>query len=142
MEPKPGVLTISKLRNLDNWRAFIHQLAPVIVTVLTALSITTEDQAALWVALAFAILDPLLSYSNATDKARRIAYGVLGLASSGGLLTALLVPTAPEILPVASALTTIVSSFLGRFYTPTSTMVPAGTLTYSDQPRRTAWPTG
>lgn len=122
--PKQGILTWSKLKNLDNWRAFIHQITPVVVTVLTTLSITTNDQAALWVSLLFAIIDPLLSYTNSTDKARKIAYGVLGLAQSGGLLATVLAVAPPTALPIASALVTIVSSTLSRFYTPTSTMIP------------------
>jgi len=122
--PKPGVLTTGRLKNLDNWRAFVHQLTPVIVTVLTTLAITTDAQAALWVSLFFAVLDPLLSYQHSHDKARQIAYGVLGLAQSGGLLAAVLLPTAPTLLPVAAAVVTIINSTLSRFYTPTSTMVP------------------
>ena len=122
--PKSGIITWGRLANLNNVRAFLHQLTPVVVTVLTTLSITTNDQAALWVSLFFAILDPLLSYQNATDKARKIAYGVGGLLSSGGMLTALLAVAPPTVLPIASALITVVTSTLSRFYTPTSTMVP------------------
>ena len=136
--PKHGVLSPGKLRNLDNWRAFLHQLTPVVVTVLTALSITTEDKAALWVSLFFAIVDPLLSYRNTTDKVRQILYGVLGLAQSGGLLAAVLLPTAPEMLPIASAVVTVISSTLSRFYTPTSTMVAS--VPAIPSPRRTPWP--
>jgi len=122
--PKPGVITVGRLKNLDNWRAFVHQLTPVIVTVLTTLAVTTDAQAALWASLVFAVLDPLLSYQHSHDKARQIAYGVLGLAQSGGLLAAVLLPTAPTLLPVAAAVVTIINSTLSRFYTPTSTMVP------------------
>lgn len=122
--PKPGILTLSKLGNLDNWRAFIHQLTPVVVTVLTTLSITTDDQAALWVSLFFAIIDPLLSYQNATDKARKIAYGVGGLLQSGGLLAAVTMVAPGPVVPIVSALITVVTSTLSRFYTPTSTMKP------------------
>jgi len=136
--PRHGVLSPGKLRNLDNWRAFLHQLTPVVVTVLTALSITTEDKAALWVSLFFAIIDPLLSYRNTTDKMRQILYGVLGLAQSGGLLAAVLLPTAPEVLPIASAVVTVISSTLSRFYTPTSTM--AASVPAIPSPRRTPWP--
>lgn len=141
--PKSGIITWGRLANLNNIRAFLHQITPVIVTVLTTLSITTNDVAALWVSLAFAILDPLLSYRNATDKARQIAYGVLGLLQSGGLLVAIL-GTVPNVIPIASAVVTIVSSTLSRFYTPTTTMTPKPaaapvvTATFPNNP----WPTG
>lgn len=121
---KPGVVTRDRLRNLDNWRALIHQVTPVVVTVLTTLSITTNDQAALWVSLFFAILDPLLSYARATDKARQIMYGVLGLAQSGGLLATVLMVAPPTAVPVISASVTVLTAVLARFYTPTSTMLP------------------
>lgn len=123
VRPTKGVLPIENLKNLDNWRALIHQITPVVVTVLTTLSITTEAVAGLWVSLLFAIIDPLLSYRNATDKARQIAYGVLGLLQTGGLLATILAPV-PAAIPVAAAITTIVSATLSRFYTPTTTMVP------------------
>jgi hypothetical protein len=124
VKPVTGMLPAANLKNLDNWRALLHQITPVVVTVLTALGVTTQDQAALWVALVFAFLDPLLSYSNTTDKFRQIVYGVSGVLQSGGLLTTILMPHAPTAVPVASALLTILSSTLSRFYTPTSTLKP------------------
>lgn len=138
---KSGILTEGRLKNLDNWRAFLHQITPVIVTALVAMSVTTERAAAMWVALLFAVVDPLLSYRCATDKARQIAYGVLGLAQSGGLLTFLLLPTAPQLIPVASAVVTVITSTLSRFYTPTSTLVPAEVDAVAATPR-TPWPLG
>jgi hypothetical protein len=131
---KPGILTINRLTNLDNVRAFVHQLTPVIVTVLTTLSITTEDKAALWVSLIFAVLDPLLSYSRATDKARQIAYALGGLLQSGGLLTAILMVAPPTAVPIVSAVITVITSTLSRFYTPTSTMLPKTMGTTSASP--------
>ena len=136
----PGVLRVSNLKNLDNIRAFIHQITPVVVTVLTTLAITTEDKAALWVSLFFAIIDPLLSYRNTTDKIRQIVYGIGGLAQSGGLLAAATMVAPPAVLPVASAVLTILTSTLSRFYTPTSTVAPKtqATPTFPTNP----WPVG
>lgn len=122
--PASGVLPGGQLRSRENWRAWLHQITPVIVGVLVALHVTSQDRALLWASLAFAVLDPLLSYANATDKSRKIAYGVLGLLQSGGLAVALLGDTSPW-LPVVSAGVTVLSSALARFYTPTTTMVPA-----------------
>lgn len=124
MQPKSGIITINRLKDPGNWRAWLHQITPVVVTVLTTLSITTEDKAALWVSLIFAIVDPLLSYRNATDKARQIAYGLGGLAQSGGLLTAALMVAPPTAIPVVSAAITVLTATLSRFYTPTTTVVP------------------
>lgn len=125
VEAKPGIITVSKLKNRDNWRAILHQMTPVVVTVLTTLSITTADQAALWVALAFAFIDPLLSYSRATDKARKIVYAVGGLLQSGGLLAAVTSVAPGPAVPIISAVLTIATSMLSRMYTPTSTMLPS-----------------
>jgi len=122
--PKSGIVTSNRVRSLDNWRAWLHQVTPVIVGALVALHVASQDAVLLWVSLAFAVLDPLLSYTNATDKSRKIAYGVLGLLQSGGLAAALLGDTSPW-LPVVSAGVTVVSSALARFYTPTTTLVPA-----------------
>lgn len=126
--PTTGTLTLAKLRNLDNWRAFLHQITPVVVAAFVTLEVTTEDFALLWVPLVFAIADPLLSYANAQDKGRKIAYGVLGTLQSGGLMVALLGDRSPW-LPIVSALLVAISSQLSRFYTPTSTM------TTPDSPR-------
>ena len=121
--PVSGIIDMGKLTNLNNLRAFIHQLTPVVVTVMTTLAITTEDQAAIWVSLFFAVIDPLLSYRNTTDKLRQIVYGVFGLLQSGGLLAAATMVAPPTVLPVVAALSTVFTSVLGRFYTPTSTVV-------------------
>ena len=118
-EAKSGIITGNRLRNLDNWRAWLHQVTPVVVGALVALHVASQDAILLWVSLFFAVADPLLSYTNATDKGRKIAYGVLGLLQSGGLAD-----TSPW-LPVVSAGVTVVSSALARFYTPTTTIVPA-----------------
>lgn len=140
--PVSGVIDMGKLTNLNNLRAFVHQITPVVVTVLTTLAITTEDQAALWVSLLFAIVDPLLSYRNTTDKFRQILYGVMGLAQSGGLIATITMVAPPTVLPVASAVLTVITSTLSRFYTPTTTMVPktvgaqGSTVTFPNNP----WP--
>ena len=137
--PTAGLLRVANLKNLDNWRALIHQITPVVVTVLTTLSITTNDQAALWVSLLFAVVDPLLSVRNAADKTRQVVYGVLGLLQSGGLLAAILAPT-PIAVPVAAAVVTIVTSTLSRFYTPTTTMVPTRKAAPTVVPVNNPWP--
>jgi hypothetical protein len=130
-----GTLSMDNVRNVDNWRAFIHQITPVIVGVFVTLGVTTEDMALLWVPLVFAILDPLMSYANASDKGRRVAYGVLGTLQSGGLLVALLGDKSPW-LPIISALLVAVSSQLARFYTPTSTIIPKYAANPDDAVRR------
>lgn len=128
---------ITNIKSLDNWRAFVHQITPVIVTALVSVSIITNDQATLWIPLIFAILDPLLSTINTQDKIRRLLYGVMGMFQSGALLTSILVGH-ERYLPLAAALVTVLSSFLARFYTPTTTVVP---LPGSDpQPNLTALP--
>lgn len=127
VEPTSGILPIQNLKSLDNWRAFIHQVTPVVVTTLVAVGIVTNSQVLLWVPLLFAIIDPILSSLNATDKIRKIIYGVAGLCQSGGLIAGLatgLGSAGGQIAPIVGVGVTIISAFLGRFYTPTTTMVP------------------
>jgi len=118
--------SLYNLRSMENWRAFIHQVTPVIVTTLVGIGIVTNNQAALWVPLFFAIIDPILSVANTTNKTRRVIYGVTGLAQSGSLATALATMTASSghVAAATGATLTILSTFLGRFYTPTTTIIP------------------
>lgn len=125
--PAPGVRF--SIRSLDNWRAFIHQVTPVLVSVFVTVGIVTDTQAALWVPLAFAILDPLLSVGNAQDKVRRIIYGLAGLMQVGGITTALVTGLGSGgngvIAAGVGAGVTVLSTFLARFFTPTTTLLPA-----------------
>lgn len=127
--PTAGVLPGQNLKSWANWRAFVHQITPVIVTTLVGVGIVTDNQAALWVPLVFAILDPLLSLGNTTDRLRRVVYGVTGLLQVGGLATGLVTGIASGgnglIAAGVGAGVTILSTFLARFYTPTTTMQPA-----------------
>lgn len=127
VKPAKGVLPLVNLRSLDNWRAFIHQATPVIVTTLVAVGVVTGNQAALWIPLFFAILDPILSVANTQDKIRRIIYGVVGLTQSGSLITGLVTGLGGQGSHVAVGIgagLTVLSTFLARFYTPTTTMRP------------------
>lgn len=139
VEALPGVLPGQNLKSWANWRAFVHQVTPVIVTSLVGVGIVTDNQAVLWVPIAFAIIDPLLSAMNSTDKIRQIIYGVAGLLQVGGLATGLVTGLAGGsngvIAAGVGAGVTILSSFLARFYVPTSTMQPAA------PPPTDCWPT-
>lgn len=127
VQATPGVLPAANLRSLENWRAFIHQVTPVVVTTLVSIGIITNNQVMLWVPLLFAIVDPLMSSITATDKMRKIIYGITGLLSSGGMITGLatgLSTAGGQVAPIIGVCLTVLSAFLGRFYTPTTTMIP------------------
>ena len=113
IEPVKGVLPLQNLKSLDNWRAFLHQATPVIVTALVAVGIVTNSQAALWIPLFFAILDPILSVANTQDKIRRIIYGVAGLGQTGALAVGLATLGDPggHVLPLVGAGLTVASTF-------------------------------
>jgi hypothetical protein len=99
----------------------------VIVTALVTFGIVTDNQAALWIPIVFAVADPLLSALNATDKLRQIVYGVAGLLQVGGLSVGLVTGLASDNGMIGAGIgagVTILSSLLARFYTPTSTTVP------------------
>ena len=119
-----GVLPVANLSNTDNYRAFAHQIVPVIVTMLVTMNVVTDNTATAWVSFVFAIADNLLSVGNTTDRVRRAIYAGVGVLQAGGLLTTLLTDVAPTYVPVASAALAIVSATLSRFYTPTSTLTP------------------
>ena len=113
------------LKSLDDWRAFFHQLVLVLVPVLVTSNVITENTAGQWVPFVLAIVDNALSVGNTEDRVRKTVYAVVGALQTGGLLTVLLTSYAPEYVPVGGAVLAITSAFLSRFFTPTTTMVPA-----------------
>ena len=148
-----GVLPIANLRNASNWRAFVHQIVPVIVSALVTMNIVTGDMATAWVPFIFALADNLLSVGNTTDRVRRAViresrivlatlalvapwlgwladrvrraiYAGVGVLQAGGLVTMLVTDVAPAYVPVAGAVLAVASAFLARFYVPTTTIVP------------------
>ena len=96
-----GVLPIANLRNIENWRALVHQIVPVIVSALVTMNIVTGDMATAWVPFVFAIADNLLSVGNAADRVRRAIYAGVGVLQAGGLVTMLVTNVAPAYVPVA-----------------------------------------
>ena len=119
-----GVLPIANLRNIENWRALVHQIVPVIVSALVTMNIVTGDMATAWVPFVFAIADNLLSVGNAADRVRRAIYAGVGVLQAGGLVTMLVTDVAPAYVPVAGAVLAVASAFLARFYVPTTTIIP------------------
>jgi len=123
VQPLPGILPGQNLLNPANWRAFLYSLSPVIVTAMTGLHLETGNRASVWVALAMAIVTPLVSSLATPDKLRQLVYGVTGLLSSAGFVATLLVGQEAWI-PVVSAVVTILSAILARYYVPVSTLIP------------------
>ena len=121
--PTAGVLPVKNLRSLENWRAFFHQLVAVIVPILVTADIVSKNAAAAWVPFVFAIADNILSVGNTTDKIRKAIYAAVGVAQAGGLATVVLSSVAPNYVTVGGAVLAVVSAFMARFYTPTTTLV-------------------
>lgn len=119
-----GVLPAANLRNKDNWRAFFHQLVAVIVPILVTADVVTENVVNAWVPFLFAIADNLLSVGKTTDRVRRAIYAGSTVLQTGGLLTVLLSSVAPSYVSIGSAVLAVLTAFMARFYTSTSTMVP------------------
>jgi hypothetical protein len=121
--PVSGVLKTEHLKDLANWRAFLHQLAPVVVGVLMTLQVaTSQNTIMVYVALFFAVADPLLSFTNSTDTVRRVAYSLLGVLQTAGTVSLLFAGHSTAI-PVITAAVAITSAFVARFFTPTTTVV-------------------
>lgn len=125
VEPTSGVLPTANLKNRDNWRAFFHQLVAVLVPILVTANVVSENTAAAWVPFVFAIADNILSVGHTADRVRRAIYAGIGVLQAGGLATSLLTTFAPTYVTVGGAALAVVSAFLARFYTPTTTMVPS-----------------
>src|SRR5512139_1347099 len=115
------ILPAANLRSADDWRAFVHQLVPVAVSVIVALNLAEESTVLMWVPFALALADNLLSAGNTVDKLRRTVYAVVAVLQTGGLVTALVTDFAPAYVPVAGAVLSVLSAFMARFYTPTTT---------------------
>lgn len=124
LEPTKGVLPVTTLSSVDNWRAFFHQLVAVLVPVLVTADIVSENTAKQWVPFVFAIADNILSVGNTTDRIRKTIYAAVGVLQAGGLATALLSSYAPQYVTIGGAVLAVVSAFMARFYTPTNTVVP------------------
>ena len=120
--PTSGVLPVIRLKSLENWRAFFHQLVGVVVPVLVTMNLATETVIMAWVPFVFAIVDNVLSVGNTVDRLRKTVYAAAGALQVGGLLTVLLSSWNPAYVPIASAVLAMLTAFLARFYTPTTTI--------------------
>ena len=120
-----GVLPVMNLKSAANWRAFFHQLVAVLVPIMVTANVVTENMATAWVPFIFAITDNLLSAGNTVDRVRRAIYAAVSVVQAGGLLTTVLTSVAPNTVTISSAVLAVVTAFMARFYTPTTTMVPA-----------------
>lgn len=120
VEPINGITTP---KTLDDWRAIIHDIVPVIVSTLVGINLVTNDQATLWIPFVFAILDPLLSAGNAVDRVRKIIYSIVALLQGSSAVVAVFTSD-PQIPMIVTAVATIVSAGFARFNTPTSSMIP------------------
>jgi hypothetical protein len=76
VQAKPGVITLNRLKSLENWRAFIHQITPVIVTTLVSIGIITNSQVMLWVPLIFAIIDHYYPPSTLLTRCVKLSMGL------------------------------------------------------------------
>lgn len=120
-----GVLPVMNLKNADNWRAFFHQLVAVLVPIMVTANVVTENMVTAWIPFLFAIVDNLLSAGHTHDRVRKAIYAGVGVLQTGGLLTTVLTSLAPNYVTIGGAVLAVVTAFMARFYTPTTTMVPA-----------------
>ena len=140
--PTSGVLPAMNLKSLDNWRAFFHQAVGVIVPILVTINLVSESVATAWVPFVFAIADNMLSLGNTADKLRRTVYAAVGVIQAGGLLTMVLTQFAPQWVGIGSAVLAVLTAFLARFYTPTTTMTPIDVTPIASDPTPASyWPT-
>lgn len=123
VQPTAGVMPGQNLKSWANWRLLLHSLAPVIVAAAAILHISTQDRVSVWIALAFAVIDPLFSFTNSTDTARRISYGIMGLMQTSGFVATLLVGR-EDWIPLVSTGVMFLNSTLATFYTAPTTLKP------------------
>lgn len=72
------------IRTWSDVRAFLHVFLPVLAAAAVSSGLLTSNDSLLWVGLAFAVIDPVLSIGN-SDGLRRWLYGV-ALAANAVLI--------------------------------------------------------
>lgn len=99
----------------------LHVVTLTLVPALAILGVATNEQLTGWIALGFAVIDPLFSTLATPDKARAIIYGL------GGITQAVLIGigTLEEAVAqtVVGAVVTALLASMATFFTPTSTLV-------------------
>jgi hypothetical protein len=121
--PAPGV--VNPLKSLDDLRALFHNFVAVLVPILVSVHLVDNNAAVLWTALAFAIVDPILSVSNTTDKVRKVIYGLLALLQTGTVATTIIQTAAehssPVVAPIITAVGAAITGLFSGLFTPTPT---------------------
>lgn len=120
---------VMPLKTKQDWASFFHQLTPIICTAFVAAHMVTNDQVTLWVPMIWAILDPILSATNSTDKVRTIIYSLFATLQTGNTLSQVLQVGIDHsntvVAPYITAGGAILSGVLGTFFTPTPSSIKA-----------------
>jgi multisubunit Na+/H+ antiporter MnhF subunit len=109
------------LFDIHTWadaRSLLYTATAPVVAYLVYLGVVDGQQAALWIALAAAVLSPLLSAANTVTGFRKWFYPVVAAAS--GVLVGLGIFTDNQVSPVIAIVTALVGSAVAGANTPTS----------------------
>jgi hypothetical protein len=103
-----------------DWGQLLHSVTLALVPVLAILGVATNEQLTGWLALGFAVIDPLFSAISTPDKLRAVTYGLGGIAQTA-LITFGILDDQEAVTVVGSVVTALMAT-LATFYTPTSTL--------------------
>ena len=117
IQPKVGF----HLPKASDFGQLLHVVTLALVPALAILGVATNEQLTGWIALGFAVIDPLFSAIATPDKARAVIYGLGGIAST--VLIGIGTLTEAAAQTVVGSVVTALTASLATFYTPTSQLV-------------------
>lgn len=112
-------MNLFDIRSAGDVRSLLYTVTAPVLAYLVYLGVVDGHQAALWGALAAAVLSPALAAVNTVNGFRKWFYPVV--AATSGVLVLYGIVTESAVTPVVAILTALVGSAVAGANTPTST---------------------
>lgn len=114
---------VKPLKTAADWRDFFHRLSPYLTLILVGFGLANSVVVALWSGVALAALDAILSFTNTEDGARKLVYGLGGVAQT--VLLAVTAWGADLVTAVIGLVVFVLTSYVASKYSPDSTLAAA-----------------
>jgi hypothetical protein len=114
-------MSLFDIKSAGDVRSLLYTATTPVVAYLVYLGVVDGQQAALWVALAAAVLSPALAAVNTVNGFRKWFYPVV--AATSGVLVLYGIVAESAVTPVVAILTALVGSAVAGANTPTSSDV-------------------
>lgn len=114
---------VKPLKTAADWRDFFHRLSPYVTLILVGFGLANSVVVALWSGVALAGIDAILSFTNTEDGARKLVYGLGGVAQT--VLLAVTAWGADLVTAVIGLVVFVLTSYVASKYSPDSTLAAA-----------------